>query len=99
MVEEFTSKLPPEVSDDITGPPGQPPLWHVVLYNDDVNAFEHVVGVLCGLFQIYPLTAAMMAKHAHENGEVVFCKEPFDHAQFHVEWLRSNGLRASIREV
>lgn len=48
--------------------PKQLPPFKVLLHNDDVNTFEHVIGSILKVVAIQPKEAVLKALEAHESG-------------------------------
>ena len=83
----------------------QPPLYKVLLHNDDYTTMEFVLEVLEGIFAKSPAAAFRIMMHVHENGLGVCGAYPFEIAETRVsqvhEQARRHGfpLRASIEDV
>ena len=46
----------------------EPPLYKVLLHNDDYTSMEFVVSILIGIFHISPAEATMIMFNVHEQG-------------------------------
>ena len=46
-----------------------PPMWHVMLKNDDFTSFEFVILVLMDLFRHTPDAAEAIAQEVHDRGQ------------------------------
>ena len=74
-------------------------LYEVVLFNDDVNSFDHVIESLVQVFH-HPLQLAVkIAVEAHRNGRAIAEVESRKEAQLHKDQLQSLGLTAEIEKV
>lgn len=74
-------------------------LYQVVLFNDDVNSFEHVIKSLVQVF-LHPMELAVkITIEAHRNGRAIAEVESRKEAQFHKDQLQSLGLTAEIEKV
>ncbi len=85
---------PDDLSGDSLGWDAQ-----VVLYNDNVNTFEHVVGMLCQVFGHGAQLAWKIAMEAHRRGRAIAEVEPRKKAEKHAADLRSGGLRATVEDI
>ena len=74
-------------------------LYEVILFNDDVNAFDHVIESLVQIFH-HPLQLAVkIAVEAHRSGRAIAEVESRKAAQLHKDQLQSLGLTAEIEKV
>ena len=74
-------------------------LYEVVLFNDDVNSFDHVIESLVQVFH-HPLQLAVkIAVEAHRTGRAIAEVESRKQAQLHKDQLQSLGLTAEIEKV
>jgi ATP-dependent Clp protease adaptor protein ClpS len=71
----------------------------VVLYNDDVNSFEHVILTLMRVFGHTHPVAAKLAWDAHKNNRTVAEVEGHSEAVTHKQQLQSAGLTAEVERV
>ena len=71
----------------------------VVLFNDDVNTFEHVIRCLVSVFGHGEQLAAKIAVEAHVRGRAIAEVEPREPAEKHAAELRRRGLRATVESV
>jgi ATP-dependent Clp protease adapter protein ClpS len=74
------------------------PPYTVVLWNDDVNAMDHVVRAL--LLSVPELGAdraadIMLTAHLHGQADVITC--PLERAELYRDRLEQHGLTATIR--
>ncbi len=74
-------------------------LCEVILFNDDVNAMEHVVESLMNVFHHPEQLAVKIMIEAHRNGNAIAEVEERSQAQLHKDQLQSLGLTAEIRGV
>ena len=58
-----------------------PPLYAVMLHNDDFTPFEFVVNVLCGVCNLSEEKAWLVAKDVHEKGKAAAGIYPRDIAE------------------
>ncbi len=71
----------------------------VVLFNDDVNTFEHVIACLVSIFGHNVQLAADIALEAHTKGRAIAEVEPREQAEQHAAALRRQGLGASVESI
>ena len=71
----------------------------VVLYNDDVNTFEHVTKTLMQVFEHSHSMAVKIAREAHESGRTVAQVEEHGEAIQHKQQLVSAGLTAEVEKI
>ena len=71
----------------------------VVLFNDDVNTFEHVIRCLVSIFGHGEQLAAKIAVEAHVLGRAIAEVEPREPAERHAAELRRRGLGATVESV
>lgn len=63
----------------------------MILYNDDKNTFEYVVGVVMRVIRITAEEATKLVKEAHETGRsIIFCGS-FEVAEFKHDQIKSCG--------
>lgn len=85
---------PGDLSGDALGWDAQ-----VVLYNDNVNTFDHVVAMLCRVFGHAAPLAWKIAGEAHFRGRAIAEVEPRAKAEKHAAALRAGGLRATVEDI
>jgi ATP-dependent Clp protease adapter protein ClpS len=73
--------------------------WQVILYNDNVNMFRHVVKCLMKVFGHPESLAHKIAMEAHLNGKTVAEVEGHDAAVLHKQQLQSCGLGVAIERI
>ena len=71
----------------------------VVLFNDDVNTFAHVIRYLVSIFGHGERLAAKIALEAHTKGRAIAEVEPREPAERHAAALRLQGLGAAVESV
>lgn len=76
-VEEKVSTLPP---------------YKVILHNDDVNDFEHVIITIMKLTTLKAEAAAQAALEAHETGESVLLITHRERAELYCEQFNTFGI-------
>lgn len=72
------------------------PLKEIVLHNDDVNTFDHVIECLVDICQHDALQAEQCAWIVHYNGKCSVKRGTFDHLEPLCTALCDNGLSANI---
>jgi ATP-dependent Clp protease adaptor protein ClpS len=83
---------------------GEPPLYKVVLLNDDYTTMEFVVNVLETVFDRTPAEAYRVMMHVHVNGRGIAGVYPWEIAETKVETVTSMAreagypLRATLEE-
>ena len=68
----------------------QPP-YAVILHNDDINTFNHVVGVLRKVFNYGRLKAVGLTLAAHKTGRSVVWSGMLEIAELKADQIRSCG--------
>lgn len=68
----------------------------IVLYNDDVNSFDHVINSLCKYCHHDSVQAEQCAWIVHNNGKCMVKKGSFDELKPICNALTENGLSACI---
>ena len=71
----------------------------VILFNDDINTFDHVVASLMDVFGHPEPLAETIAYEAHNTGRAIAEVEPRPDAEKHASALRDLGLQASVESV
>jgi ATP-dependent Clp protease adaptor protein ClpS len=82
-------------SDDL----GFDGMAQVVLYNDDVNSFDHVIRCLQQVFGHNHQLARKIATDAHNTGRTIAEVEGHEKAILHKEQLISYGLTAEVERI
>lgn len=70
--------------------------WVLLLHNDDINTFDHVIGALQSLLRMEHPLAFEAAVEAHQEGAAVVMSGAREHLEFHGERLQSAGLTVTI---
>lgn len=86
----------PKVRNGSVGTDG---MAQVVLYNDNVNSFDHVVDCLVQTFGHSVAMATKLAMEAHTSGRTVAEVEEMELAIQHKESLVSAGLTAEVEKI
>lgn len=74
-------------------------LWTVILWNDDINTFTHVVNVLMKVLDISAERALKHAVTVHTTGKAAVAYRPKDEAQLIVEQILSEKIQASMERA
>ena len=91
-IQEAQAK--PSPREDAT-PKRQPP-YAVVLHNDDVNTFDHVVAVLRKVFQYDRMKAFRLTLQAHQAGRSIVWSGSLEVAELKADQIRSCGPDPSM---
>lgn len=73
------------------------PVKELVLHNDDVNTFEHVIDCLVEICQHEPVQAEQCAHIVHYNGKCSVKRGTFDQLEPRCTALLQRGLSAEIQ--
>ena len=82
----------------------QPPMWRVVLLNDDYTPMDFVVQLLESIFDKSPAEAYRIMMHVHVNGRGIAGIYPWEVAETKADTVRALAaeagypLRATIEE-
>jgi ATP-dependent Clp protease adaptor protein ClpS len=82
----------------------RPPLFRVILHNDDYTTMQFVIEVLEGIFNKSPAEAHRIMMHVHTQGHGVCGAYPYEVAETKVGLVHDNArvqgfpLRASMEE-
>jgi ATP-dependent Clp protease adaptor protein ClpS len=68
------------------------PPYRVMLHNDDVNTFEHVIRTIMRLTPLNEKEAAMRVLEAHETGVALLLVTHRERAELYVEQFASASL-------
>lgn len=93
-VEEPVSTTAPAKTrpeSDQGAKPKKQPLYSVVLHNDHVNGFDHVIRSLCKVFRFSPTKAFVLTFQAHEAGKSLVWTGMREHAELKADQLRDCG--------
>ena len=73
------------------------PVREIVLHNDDVNTFDHVIGSLVEVCEHDPIQAEQCAWIVHNNGKCSVKRGTFDQLEARCHALQERGLSAVIQ--
>jgi len=68
------------------------PPFRVILHNDDVNTFEHVISTILELTPLNEQEAVQKTIEAHETGSSLLLVTHQERAELYVEQFASKGL-------
>jgi len=71
------------------------PPYKLVLHNDDVNTFEHVIITVMKLTPLSEIEAIEKTLEAHESGRSILLVTNQERAELYVEQFASSGLIAT----
>ncbi len=71
-------------------------LWAVIVWNDDVNTFDHVIKALMEILRHTQTRAEQLAWQVHRSGKAVVAVRPKDEAEAAVSRLQARGIQASL---
>jgi ATP-dependent Clp protease adaptor protein ClpS len=71
-------------------------LWAVIVWNDDVNTFAHVIKALVEILHHTQSRASQLANQVHNAGKAVVGIRPKDEATRAVVALHRRGIQASL---
>jgi ATP-dependent Clp protease adaptor protein ClpS len=93
----------PKVADDTivrdangTGLSG---ICQVVLHNDNINTFTHVIDSLIAIFGHSHSVAEKITREAHTKGKAIAEVEDYEQAVAHKGLLASQGLMAEVEQI
>ena len=70
--------------------------WVVIVWNDDVNTFQHVEGCLQKHLHYEQVKAAKTAKEINDKGKATVYQGHKEKAEFYCESLQGEGLNATL---
>lgn len=73
------------------------PIKEIVLHNDDVNTFDHVINCLIDICGHEPIQAEQCATIVHYNGKCSVKRGTFDQLEPRCTQLLERGLSADIQ--
>ncbi len=76
--------------------PKQLPPFRVLLHNDDVNTFEHVIQSIVNLTTLSAKEATLRALEAHEGGVALLLVTHHERAELYQEQFASLNLTVTI---
>jgi ATP-dependent Clp protease adaptor protein ClpS len=74
-------------------------LWAVIVWNDDVNTFDHVITALVEILHHSPARAQQLALRVHNEGRAVVAVRPKEEAWAAVEALLGRKIQASMNRA
>ena len=86
----------PTLDEDLGSDFSLDDLWAVLVWNDDVNTFDHVINALVAIFGHTRDLAEQLAWQVHRTGKAVVGVRPKDEAQAAVEELHRRKIQASL---
>jgi len=91
------SRVVPSVATGVQEKPApervdQLPPFRVLLHNDDVNDFVHVIETICDLTPLTPQRAATVTMEAHKTGVALVLLTHKERAELYWDQLRDLGL-------
>jgi ATP-dependent Clp protease adaptor protein ClpS len=75
--------------------PKQLPPYKVLLHNDDVNTFEHVIASILKLTALTPPEAILRTLEAHDTGLALLLTTHRERAELYIDQFASLNLTAS----
>lgn len=72
------------------------PMYRVLLHNDDINTFSHVIRSLQQVFKMDSTEAEALAFEADRNGVAQCGVFPKEHSEFFQEQLQALSLTSTI---
>jgi ATP-dependent Clp protease adaptor protein ClpS len=76
--------------------PGYLPPYKVMLHNDDVNTFEHVITTIIKLTSLTPEDAIQRTIEAHESGVALLLVTHKERAELYQEQFMSASLTVTV---
>jgi len=90
VLDEVETERPAAKPVEKNKPKAQPP-YAVILHNDNVNGFDHVIGVLRKVFHYGRIKAARLTLEAHLKGRSVVWSGQLEHAELKADQIRACG--------
>lgn len=90
-MHDFEEALLEEIQSEVG------PLREIILHNDDVNTFDHVIESLMEICGHDPIQAEQCAWIVHHNGKCSVKRGTFDQLEPRCTALQERGLSADIR--
>ena len=88
----------PETEEEVDVEIGQEDKHAIILYNDEVNTFDHVINSLIKVCQHNELQAEQVAWIVHTKGKCDVKHGPFESLQPICKSLQNKGLSAVIEQ-
>jgi ATP-dependent Clp protease adaptor protein ClpS len=83
-------------TDDVEAFYDQADLWAVIVWNDDVNTFDHVIRALVEIMHHSLERAEQLTMKVHTTGQAVVGIRPHDEAERAVAAIRRRGIAATM---
>jgi ATP-dependent Clp protease adaptor protein ClpS len=71
-------------------------LWAVVVWNDDVNTFAHVIKALVEILNHSLVRAEQLTNRIHNTGKAVVALRPKEEATAIVKRFHGRGIQATV---
>jgi ATP-dependent Clp protease adaptor protein ClpS len=71
-------------------------LWAVVVWNDDVNTFAHVIKALVEILNHSLARAELLTNRIHRTGKAVVALRPKDEAAEIIQRFHARGIQATM---
>jgi ATP-dependent Clp protease adaptor protein ClpS len=71
-------------------------LWAVIVWNDDVNTFSHVIKALVEILHHSLTRAEQLTNQIHHSGKAVVAVRPKEEAMAIVERFHQRGIQATM---
>jgi ATP-dependent Clp protease adaptor protein ClpS len=75
---------------------GPAPLWHVVLWDDDLHTYDYVIEMLMKLFAHNEETSYQMAREVDTNGRVIVETTVLERAELKRDQIHAYGADPRI---
>ncbi len=94
--ESATATMLPPAKKPVRTPPKELPQYKVLLHNDDVNSFEHVVRSIIQLTTVAPEQALQHTIEAHTHGVSLLLITHRERAELYLDQFMSLSLNVTI---
>ena len=84
------------LSEDVDSLLAYEDLWAVIVWNDDVNTFDHVIAAFVEILGHSPKRAEQLALRIHEHGKAVAAVRPKEEATTAVVRLHRRAIQATL---
>jgi len=91
-----TEAPPKPDSKPSKNPPKPLPPWKVLLHNDDVNSFEHVISSITMLTTLNQQDAVLRTYEAHKSGVALLLTTHKERAELYRDQFLSRSLTVTI---
>jgi ATP-dependent Clp protease adaptor protein ClpS len=75
------------------------PLWAVIVWNDDVNTFEHVIRAMVEILAHTVDRAEQLTIKVHQEGRSIVAVRPKEEAQVAVHKFLERRIQASLEQT